>query len=139
MADHSADPGMWYCPGISSSSINGIIEQKRGAGLNGKLAQEATHLNSVEEAAAEAESANNDLARPKLFVFNIILTIAVIALLIKDIFPSYVPFMIGVAHRYPGKLSRRKDAEEDHQSSFRSGFDDVFYINGRSSINGYPC
>ena len=58
---------------------------------------------------AAAESANNELARPKLFVFNIILTIAVIALLIKDIFPSYVPFMVGVAIailvNYPGGIS----------------------------------
>ena len=41
---------------LAVAVLNGIIEQKRGAGLNGKLAQEATHLNSVEEAAAEAES-----------------------------------------------------------------------------------
>lgn len=92
--------------------LNGIIEQKRGAGLNGKLAKEAVHLNSTEEAAAAAESANNELARPKLFVFNIILTIAVIALLIKDIFPSYVPFMIGVAIgilvNYPGAKMQKK-------------------------------
>lgn len=97
---------------LAVAVLNGIIEQKRGAGLNGKLAQEATHLNRVEEAAAEAESANNDLARPKLFVFNIILTIAVIALLIKDIFPSYVPFMIGVAIailvNYPGAKMQKK-------------------------------
>ena len=97
---------------LAAAVLNGIIEQKRGAGLNGKLAQEATHLNSVVEAAAEAESANNDLARPKLFVFNIILTIAVIALLIKDIFPSYVPFMIGVAIailvNYPGAKMQKK-------------------------------
>ena len=97
---------------LAVAVLNGIIEQKRGAGLNGKLAQEATHLNSVVEAAAEAESANNDLARPKLFVFNIILTIAVIALLIKDIFPSYVPFMIGVAIailvNYPGAKMQKK-------------------------------
>ena len=97
---------------LAAAVLNGIIEQKRGAGLNGKLAQEATHLNRVEEAAAEAESANNDLARPKLFVFNIILTIAVIALLIKDIFPSYVPFMIGVAIailvNYPGAKMQKK-------------------------------
>ena len=97
---------------LAVAVLNGIIEQKRGAGLNGKLAQEATHLNSVEEAAAEAESANNDLARPKLFVFSIILTIAVIALLIKDIFPSYVPFMIGVAIailvNYPGAKMQKK-------------------------------
>ena len=97
---------------LAVAVLNGIIEQKRGAGLNGKLAQEATHLNSVVEAAAEAESANNELARPKLFVFNIILTIAVIALLIKDIFPSYVPFMIGVAIailvNYPGATMQKK-------------------------------
>ncbi len=94
------------------SVLNGIIEQKRGAGLNGKLAKEAAHLNSVEEAAVAAESANNELARPKLFVFNIILTIAVIALLIKDIFPSYVPFMLGVAIgilvNYPGAKLQKK-------------------------------
>ena len=63
-----------------------------------------------EEAAASEE--NKDLARPKLFIFNIILTIAVIALLIKDIFPSYVPFMIGVAVailvNYPGAKMQKK-------------------------------
>lgn len=55
---------------------------------------------------------NKDLARPKLFVFNVILTIAVIALLIKDIFPSYVPFMLGVAIailvNYPGAKMQKK-------------------------------
>ena len=90
--------------------LNGIIEQKRGAGLNGKLAKEAAHLSVEEVAAADAE--NKDLARPKLFVFNVILTIAVIALLIKDIFPSYVPFMLGVAIailvNYPGAKMQKK-------------------------------
>lgn len=41
-----------------------------------------------------------------LFVFNLLLTVGVIALLIKDFFPSYVPFMIGVGLaivvNYPG-------------------------------------
>ena len=56
--------------------------------------------------------AQSELARPKLFVFNIILTVAVIALLIYDLFPSYVPFMLGVAiailTNYPGaKMQKR--------------------------------
>lgn len=91
--------------------LNGIIEQKRGAGLNGKLAKEAG-IHALEEAEAAASEENKDLARPKLFVFNIILTIAVIALLIKDTFPSYVPFMIGVAIailvNYPGAKMQKK-------------------------------
>ena len=74
--------------------IAGIQEKGRGAGLNGKLAQ----MNATEESDdAETIKQDNELARPKLFVFNIILTIAVIALLVWDQFPSYVPFMLGVA------------------------------------------
>ena len=43
------------------------------------------------------EEKENELARPKLFIVNIILTVAIIAMLIWDVFPSYVPFMIGCA------------------------------------------
>ena len=88
--------------------IVGVIEKKRGAGLNGKLAQlEGEVVLGENEAIAQSE-----LARPKLFVFNIILTVAVIALLIYDLFPSYVPFMLGVAiailTNYPGaKMQKR--------------------------------
>lgn len=74
--------------------VAGIQEKSRGAGLNGKLAQ----MNAVEDSEdAETIKQDNELARPKLFLFNIILTIAVIALLVWDQFPSYVPFMLGVA------------------------------------------
>jgi CitMHS family citrate-Mg2+:H+ or citrate-Ca2+:H+ symporter len=88
--------------------IMGIMEKNRGAGLNGKLAKI-----EGEVVLSEAEaSSDNELARPKLFIFNIALTIAVIALLIKDIFPSYVPFMIGVAVailvNYPGAKMQKK-------------------------------
>ena len=88
--------------------IVGVIEKKRGAGLNGKLAQlKGEVVLGENEAVAQSE-----LARPKLFVFNIILTVAVIALLIYDLFPSYVPFMLGVAIailiNYPGaKMQKR--------------------------------
>lgn len=74
--------------------LAGIQEKKRGAGLNGKLAQEAVDNDTDNEIKVKEE---NDLARPKFFLFNILLTIAVIALLIWDQFPSYVPFMLGVA------------------------------------------
>ena len=47
-----------------------------------------------------------------LFVFNLLLTIAVIALLIWDQFPSYVPFMLGVGIsimvNYPGQKMQKK-------------------------------
>ena len=88
--------------------IVGVIEKKRGAGLNGKLAQLEGDVVLGENGAV----AQSELARPKLFVFNIILTVAVIALLIYDLFPSYVPFMLGVAIailiNYPGaKMQKR--------------------------------
>ena len=73
--------------------LAGIQEKARGAGLDGKLAQIEGEV-VVEEAAAAETS---DLARPKLFLFNVALTIAVIVMLIWDVFPSYVPFMLGVA------------------------------------------
>lgn len=79
--------------GLGHAVLSGVQEKKRGAGLHGKLAQQegAVVLDEAEKAAAA-----NDLARPKLFAFNVILTLAVIALLVWDKFPSYVPFMLGV-------------------------------------------
>lgn len=88
--------------------IFGMIEKKRGAGLNGKLAQTEGEAVISETGTTEV----NELARPKLFLFNILLTLGVIALLIKDIFPSYVPFMLGVATailvNYPGAKMQKK-------------------------------
>ena len=88
--------------------IVGLIEKKRGAGLDGRLAQIEGEV-VLEEAEA---AAHNELARPKLFLFNVILTVAVIALLIWDVFPSYLPFMLGVAIailvNYPGAKMQKK-------------------------------
>lgn len=78
---------------LAHAVLAGIQEQKRGAGLHGKLAQMEGDV-VLNESAQETK---NELARPKLFVFNILLTLAVIALLIWDGFPSYVPFMLGLA------------------------------------------
>ena len=93
---------------LAHAVIVGLIEKKRGAGLDGSLAQTEV----AGEAADGTADAVNELARPKLFVFNIVLTVAVIALLIWDVFPSYVPFMLGVAIailvNYPGAKLQKK-------------------------------
>lgn len=74
---------------LAHAALSGWQEKRRGAGLNGALAENVTQ---------SAQSAGeNELARPKLFLFNILLTVSVIALLIWDVFPSYFPFMIGTA------------------------------------------
>ena len=78
---------------LAHAVLAGWQEQKRGAGLNGKLAKEEGDVVLTDS----QQAAHNELARPKLFLFNILLTVAVIALLIWDKFPSYVPFMLGVA------------------------------------------
>ena len=74
--------------------LSGLLEKRRGAGLHGKLAQVEGEVDLKE---ALHEDKANELARPKLFIVNILLTIAIIAMLIWDVFPSYVPFMIGCA------------------------------------------
>ena len=78
---------------LAHAALSGWQEKRRGAGLHGALAE----TGSASEAAQAQSAGANELARPKLFLFNILLTIAVIALLIWDVFPSYFPFMIGTA------------------------------------------
>ena len=80
---------------LAHAVFTGIQEKKRGAGLHGKLAETEGTVELEEKAEKAVE--NNELARPKLFIFNILLTVAVIALLIWDVFPSYFPFMVGCA------------------------------------------
>ena len=78
---------------LAHAAFSGWQEKMRGAGLHGKLALEEGDV-VVEE---QKEAVQNDLARPKLFLFNIALTLCVIVMLIWDVFPSYVPFMLGVS------------------------------------------
>ena len=82
---------------LAHAYFTGVQEKARGAGLNGKLAETEGEYVEEEEEQAQVASANSELARPQLFLFNIALTIGVIAMLIWDVFPSYYPFMIGVA------------------------------------------
>ena len=80
---------------LAHAVLAGVQEKKRGAGLHGKLAEAAGTVDAAEE--AQHQKDENEYARPKLFVFNICLTIAGIAMLVWDKFPSYFPFMLGVA------------------------------------------
>ena len=73
---------------LAHAVLTGFQEKKRGAGLPEGASLDLSESKSTEE---------QELARPKLFWFNLLLTIAVIALLIWDEFPSYVPFMLGVS------------------------------------------
>lgn len=79
--------------GLITAVIWGNIEKKRGAGLDGKLAQ--TESVDEEQKETEEDKERAGLGRPKLFIFNIILTLAVILCLIFLPVPSYFSFMVG--------------------------------------------
>ena len=83
---------------LVTAFVWGMIEKKRGAG------SEAVEVTDM-KAAAE-ESTANELTRPRLFVFNAILTLVVIICLVILPVPSYYIFMIGCAIalfvNYPG-------------------------------------
>ena len=79
---------------LAHAALSGWQEKRRGAGLHGRLAETEGVVKATEQAQSGEVS---ELARPKLFLFNILLTVAVIVMLIWDVFPSYFPFMLGVA------------------------------------------
>lgn len=86
----------------------GVVEKKRGAGVNSTLAAE--DMEELEESVSKEES--NELARPQFFVFNLLLTLAVIACLIFLPVPSYHTFMVGcfiaLLVNYPGAKMQNK-------------------------------
>ena len=98
--------GIFLC--LVHAVLAGMQEKARGAGLDGKLAQQEGAVDAGESELAKS----GDLARPNLFIFNLVLTFAVIGLLIWDQFPSYVPFMLGVAIaimvNYPGAKMQKQ-------------------------------
>ncbi len=97
---------------LAHAFLAGVQEKARGAGLNGKLAQAGGDAEEEDEEESEVKGNDPALARPHLFIFNVLLTIAVIAMLIWDVFPSYVPFMCGVVVallvNYPGAKLQKK-------------------------------
>ena len=77
---------------IGTAIFWGFQEKKRIAKLGDAAAEEAGKYDDSDE-----NEGNTDLARPQNFVFNVILTLAVIIVLVLDIFPAYYVFMVGCA------------------------------------------
>ena len=77
---------------IGTAIFWGLQEKKRIAKLGDAAAEEAGKYDDSDE-----NEGNTDLARPQNFIFNVILTLAVIIVLVMDIFPAYYVFMVGCA------------------------------------------
>ena len=75
---------------LTLAVIMGLIEKKRGAGLN---AGTSGHEENAQT--AEADKKAEELKRPKLLWFNGLLTIGIIASLVLNVVSSYVVFMMG--------------------------------------------
>ena len=94
---------------LVTAVIWGRIEIKRGAGIDGKLAKEGKEEESIE---LEENETDLSLQRPKLFVFNLLLTLVVIVSLIFLKVPSYLVFMVGcviaLLVNYPGAKLQNK-------------------------------
>lgn len=93
---------------LATAVFWGFVEKKRGAGA-GAGVQEAADEETADET---AEVPANELARPKLFAFNAILTLVVIVCLVFVKVPSYYIFMIGcviaLLVNYPGAKLQNK-------------------------------
>lgn len=77
---------------VATAIFWGFQEKKRIAKLGDAAVEDAGKYDD-----SDSEEKNNELARPKNFIFNVILTLAVIIVLVMDIFPSYYVFMVGCA------------------------------------------
>ena len=77
---------------VGTAIFWGFQEKKRIAKLGDAAVEDASKYDD-----SDSEEKNNELARPKNFIFNVILTLAVIIVLVLDIFPSYYVFMVGCA------------------------------------------
>ena len=77
---------------IGTAIFWGFQEKKRIAKLGDAAAEEAGKYDD-----SDSGESSTDLARPQNFVFNVILTLAVIIVLVLDIFPAYYVFMVGCA------------------------------------------
>ncbi len=75
---------------FATAIIWGILEKKNIAKLGDKAAEEDDSTDVDEVAAAD-----NALARPKFFVFNLLLTLVVVLCLVFLPVPSYFVFMVG--------------------------------------------
>lgn len=85
----------------------GIREKNRIAKLGDAAVEDADRYDD-----SESGSRDESLARPQNFIFNIVLTLAVIVVLVLDILPTYYVFMIACVLalfvNYPGKKLQSK-------------------------------
>lgn len=77
---------------VGTAIFWGFQEKKRIAKLGDAAIEDADKYDD-----SDAGEKNESLLRPKNFVINVIITIAVIAVLVWDKFPSYYVFMVGCA------------------------------------------
>ena len=75
---------------LGHAFLAGIQEKARGAGVK----ESPTNMEE-QETLAKGKADSKDLARPNRFLVNILLTIAVIAMLAWNRFPGYYPTMLG--------------------------------------------
>lgn len=77
-----------------------------------RLQKEGINLDDISLEITETSEENNELKRPKLFAFNLILTVLVIALLVEGTIPTYMVFMFGLmialAVNYPDMKTQNK-------------------------------
>lgn len=77
---------------LAHALLAGFQEKARGAGLHGRLAEAE---GGIDIGDGDYIFEIRQMTRPKMFLFNVCLTAAVIALLIWGVFPGYFPFMLG--------------------------------------------
>ena len=78
---------------VGTAIFWGLQEKKRIAKLGDAIVAEDAGKYDDSDDGKKDEA----LARPQNFIFNVILTLAVIIVLVLDIFPSYYVFMVGCA------------------------------------------
>lgn len=107
---------------IGLAIILGVRETKRGAGYNPNLNSggdidgdsviATTSVSESELATTVVDQSVLDLKKPKLAWFNMLLTAGVIGVLVADVVPSYIVFMVGFAIavlvNYPNKKEQEK-------------------------------
>lgn len=85
----------------------GIREKNRIAKLGDAACENADQYDD-----SESETRDESLARPQNFIFNVVLTLAVIVVLVLDLLPTYYVFMIACVLalfvNYPGKKIQSK-------------------------------
>ena len=85
----------------------GVREKNRIAKLGAAACEDADRYDD-----SESGSRDESLARPQNFIFNVVLTLAVIVVLVLDILPTYYVFMIACVLalfvNYPGKKLQSK-------------------------------